>query len=1188
MIRALVRFEIIWRLKVLSTWVYAALLFAAGFAMMLAAGGVFRSVTVSTSSDRVLVNGPHSLFGTIGIIALFGIFTVAAIFGQAAHQDFGHDTWMLIFTKNVKKTPYLIGRFLGAFLFAAVLFLAIGAGQATGSLVVAVLHPEMLGRTSLLAYLWPYVVLVWPMLFFSGALFFTLAAVTRRMAPVYVGVVVLVLGYLVAQTVTQDIENLKLAGMLDPFGFLTFGVVTRYWTAAEQNRDLVPLFGLLGANRLLWTAIGGVLLGFAFRRFRTTVDEHKGKRSEEEERSRDDVSFTTAPANPTRMGWIRATTSLAWMYFGEIFRSAVFWTLIVSGVFFGVLMVLLTKEILGTSTLPVTYQVLEGTTRAFRLFGLILVTFYAGELVWRERDVRMADIVDATRAPTWVPYVAKLAALLLVAFAVESASALVAIVAQLSRGYFAIEWRLYFVQLFVLDATELGLVCVLALFVQVLVGNKYLGHAVMVLYYVLRAVLAGVGVEEPLVRYGSEPAAPYSDMNGYGHLLVPVAWFRLYWWSAAIALLVIGYVLLGRGRDDRLRERIRAGRARLRGIARGALAVAMVAFAGSGVFLYRQTHVLHRYETEKDRERTRAAYEKSYRALYAKRPQPKVIGAEVHFDIYPEKRTLVVKGTYAIQNQSAEPITKVFLNVDQDAGYRELRIGGTHATTTPEDAARGVRFVDVTLAPGERADLVFDVVLEPHGFAHGEPRTSVVENGTFVNNFELPLIGYWEETELERDGDRKSYDLPPKERMRPRDDPDGQQRNYIRGDSHFVSFAATVTTSADQIGIAPGYLEKEWTEGNRRSFRYVMDRPILNFFSVLSARYAVKSDSWNGIALQIFYHPTHTQNLERMMLGMKDALAYCTEAFGPYSHRQARIIEFPRYQTFAQSFPNTVPYSEAIGFIARVRENDPDDIDYPYYVTAHEIAHQWWAHQVVGADVRGATMTSESMAQYTALMIMKKKYGAERMRRFLKFELDGYLRGRQLERKKELPLAHNENQQYIHYQKGSVAMYALQETIGEEKVNRALASVVAKWREKGPPYPTSKDLVDAFRAETPPDLHYILDDLFETITLYDNRATDAKIRANPDGTWEVTLNVVTKKLRSDEDGKQTELDFDDWLDVGALDETGALLHVEKRKFRKGTSEVRFTVPKRPAKVGIDPLNKWIDRDTSDNVTVPSG
>lgn len=149
-------------------------------------------------------------------------------------------------------------------------------------------------------------------------------------------------------------------------------------------------------------------------------------------------------------------------------------------------------------------------------------------------------------------------------------------------------------------------------------------------------------------------------------------------------------------------------------------------------------------------------------------------------------------------------------------------------------------------------------------------------------------------------------------------------------------------------------------------------------------------------------------------------------------------------------------------------------------MTAHEIAHQWWAHQVVGANVRGATMTSESMSQYTALMVMQRKYGKERMRRFLKFELDSYLRGRALERKKELPLAHNENQQYVHYNKGSVAMYALADYIGEDRVNRALRKVVEKWRFQGSPYPTAKDLVDAFREETPPEYQYLIDDLFET------------------------------------------------------------------------------------------------------------
>jgi len=444
-----------------------------------------------------------------------------------------------------------------------------------------------------------------------------------------------------------------------------------------------------------------------------------------------------------------------------------------------------------------------------------------------------------------------------------------------------------------------------------------------------------------------------------------------------------------------------------------------------------------------------------------------------------------------------------------------------------------------------------------------------------------------ENAELDEDGDRKEYGLAPKPSLPDRDDPKAKENHYIRTDSDFISFQATVSTSADQIAVAPGYLEKEWTEGGRRFFRYKMNQPILNFFSVLSARYEVKRDTWRDVRLEIYHHPTHTYALDRMMRGMKDALEYCSESFGPYQHRQARILEFPRYQTFAQSFPNTIPYSEAIGFIARVREDDADDVDYPYYVTAHEIAHQWWAHQVVGGRAQGATMTSETMAQYSALMVMKHRYGAEKMKRFLKFELDRYLMGRSLERKKEVPLSRVENQSYIHYQKGSLVMYALQDFIGEERVNRALKRYVEKVRFRGPPYTGSSELLGFLREETPPEYQYLLEDLFETITLYDNRAVSATTRKNAKGTWDVTVKVVAKKYRSDDKGTQTEADFNDWMDVGALDEKGEALFLEKRKVPKGESEISFTVPTKPAQVGVDPLNMLIDRTGSDNVTAPT-
>ena len=153
-----------------------------------------------------------------------------------------------------------------------------------------------------------------------------------------------------------------------------------------------------------------------------------------------------------------------------------------------------------------------------------------------------------------------------------------------------------------------------------------------------------------------------------------------------------------------------------------------------------------------------------------------------------------------------------------------------------------------------------------------------------------------------------------------------------------------------------------------------------------------------------------------------------TRCFRRTSSHQARILEFPAYSDFAESFANTIPFSESIGFVVDVR--DPDDVDMVTYVTAHEMGHQWWGHQVIAADKQGATMLIESFAQYSAMLTMERLKGPDGLRKFLKYELDAYLRGRGTEAVEELPLDRVEDKAYIHYRKGSVAMWFLADQLG--------------------------------------------------------------------------------------------------------------------------------------------------------------
>jgi len=378
-------------------------------------------------------------------------------------------------------------------------------------------------------------------------------------------------------------------------------------------------------------------------------------------------------------------------------------------------------------------------------------------------------------------------------------------------------------------------------------------------------------------------------------------------------------------------------------------------------------------------------------------------------------------------------------------------------------------------------------------------------------------------------------------------------------------------------------------EGGRRTVRFRNDTPIMHFFSIQSAAYAVTRDRWRDVDLAVYYHPTHAYNVDRMVTAMKGSLDYFTERFSPFQFKQLRILEFPAYRSFAQSFANTIPYSEGIGFVATYDE--PDKIDLVTYVTAHEVGHQWWGHQIIGAGMQGMTLLVETLAQYSALMVMEQMYGPHQIRKFLKFELDNYLRSRGGELIEELPLERVEDQQYIHYQKGSVAMCLLKDVLGAEAVNRALRGLLSEYAFKAAPYPTSRDLIRHLRAQANPEQQALITDLFERITLYDAKVTSAVKTHRSDGQWDVVVDVDARKLYADGEGRKTDATLDEPFDVGVFtaepgrrgfDDSDVVLF-ERRPIRSGAQQLRVTVSVEPTFVGIDPYNKRIDRNSEDNV-----
>lgn len=437
---------------------------------------------------------------------------------------------------------------------------------------------------------------------------------------------------------------------------------------------------------------------------------------------------------------------------------------------------------------------------------------------------------------------------------------------------------------------------------------------------------------------------------------------------------------------------------------------------------------------------------------------------------------MTVTGHYDLRNDSGMPIREVVVRHGDDAvAYPQLDIAG--ATLARHDERHGFRIYrfDTPLAPGATTRLDFASEVWRRGFANRRAATDIVDNGTFVNNTVFaPVIGMDRRSLLQDRTERRRQGLPAELRMARLEDTAAQRYNYVGAD--WVNSRITISTAADQVPIAPGNKVSDEVKDGRRIAVFESPAPILNFFSVQSARYALAEDRFGDVLLSVYHDPKHVWNVPGMLKAMKTSLAYYAQNFGPYQFGYARIIEFPGYESFAQAFAGTMPYSEGIGFAADVR--DPETIDYVAYITAHEVGHQYWAHQIVGGDMQGSTLLSETLAQYSALMVMKQLYGEDKIRRFLKFELDQYLAGRQGDVLDEQPLYRVENQPHIHYRKGSLVMYLLQHRLGEDGVNRALARLIERYKFKGAPYPRSLDLIAELRKEaTTPDDQMLITDL---------------------------------------------------------------------------------------------------------------
>ncbi len=396
-----------------------------------------------------------------------------------------------------------------------------------------------------------------------------------------------------------------------------------------------------------------------------------------------------------------------------------------------------------------------------------------------------------------------------------------------------------------------------------------------------------LGVEHNLLVYGSDPGWTYSDMRGFEPFIGPWLWFKFYWAGWALLLAVAATLLWVRGKEADLGSRLALARRRLTRPAARVAAAAVALILTLGGFIFYNTNVLNAYQTASDGPARRAGYERRY-GQNKSLPQPQPTAVNLNVEIYPEHRAAEIRGKFHLVNTSAAAIGSVDLATNPAVNTTGILLDRPAKNVlTDDEFGHQIYALETPLQPGESLQLDFQVHFKPHGFTNRGMDASVVANGTyFTNDAWLPAIGYQADRELRSAGDRRKYRLAARPETPMLDDVEARRD---AGGAARIAFEAVVGTGEGQVAVAPGRLRETWTQGGRRYFHYATDVPIRNHYAFFSAAYAVHEGRWNDTSIEVFHHPTHAWNVDRMVRSIQASLDYYTQQFGAVPARPAQI-----------------------------------------------------------------------------------------------------------------------------------------------------------------------------------------------------------------------------------------------------------------------------------------------------------
>ncbi|MEQ8706005.1 MAG: M1 family aminopeptidase [Phaeodactylibacter sp.] len=1182
MLASLLQFEYVYQMRQRTMLFFSILFLGLGWLMGIK----------GFTPPNLFLNSPYMLAHNIALLSLSVVFPVLFFTLSGLLRDQLYQFQGILYSTAVQRSSFFWSRFFGVLSMSVLAFSMILPGMMLG-VATAEVEPGRILPGQGWSYFYLWLVFIVPNGLICTVTVFAAGLLSRNRLAVYATAISIYGIYwlcaiffnspLMAAAQPPDPENIIWAALADPFGISAFLEQSLYWTPAEKNTHLPALSGYFLLNRCLWIGLALLLLGFSYTRFafRPKLEKSTGKATT--------MATGTTPEVPTRPPiQLRARQ---WKSFRSIFsfelRQLLFsWPFLL---IMGLWLVIVFTEIYSRinsggpyndSLYPTTALLVWLIEDPLPYISLLLILLYTGELLWRDREHKIAGILGSVPATNQAMFWARALTLFSLPLLLILTSVLLALGFQVAYNYSNYELQCYLAMLYYSGLPILFYTTIILL-VQILMPRKYLGMATaFTVFLVTRPSLMGqLGVHHPLLQLGFFPNLMYTDMNGFGDTSRPFHHFALHWSILGIIFIFLSYQLWPRSYESSLSARWQNLQQQWRTRNTILLAGAGLLFLLSSLRIYRELHIANEYQSPQEQLDFKAAYERQYKHLQTDHYLfPRAIDQQV--ELYPHQGKYKVKARYTVQNKSDTVLTRLFIT--ERLPLTRLEVQGARLLERDSTFGTWLYQLEPVLQPGDCLDYQYELSWERKGY---ESSKSLLENGTYLSRGEYdPVLNYRRSLEIQDPTERHQRGLPPLVEEPVLETHIDQQATIGR-----IDFNCTLSTVEGQTAIAPGKLIDQWKTDGRAYFHYRSTTPLLPILNYLSAHYARRDTMVNGVSMELYFHSGHAYNIAEVETYAVQALVYCEKAFGAYPHDHLRIAEIPSHWHFGgQAMPGTISMVADRLYLTDPRGSPAFDLVAKR--TIHEVAHQWWGGVLSPKNTPGASLIIEGLAKYTEAAVMRQDHGWSAPWQISQTANNRYFQGRSNATDSEPPLYLSEGESYLSYGKSYLSIMAAEELLGKAAINRVLRSMVHDFGHQVESRATVLDFLERLSAEGTRVEQQLLDDWFKGRYTYDLRIKQATVEPLPDGNYRIRGQLQANRLEWDAHGNARVAVLKEPITIGVFQRHpremkagDQPLYHQRHRLTSGENDFEIIVEELPQYVVVDPLGTRPEKKRLDNV-----